>query len=129
MFISTKMYMRHFSAEIWEVCVGRKKTNTLILICDHTKGLYDDMWHGDTLHYTGMGKVGDQVLIGNQNKTLYESGHNGIHVHLFEVLDFAEYTSKAFLACKGIALLRAERKMFYLKARNGEKIKKCRETY
>ena len=23
-----------------------KKTNTLILICDHTKGLYDDMWHG-----------------------------------------------------------------------------------
>ena len=37
------------------------------------------------------------------------------------------YASKAFLACKGIALLRAERKMFYLKARNGEKIKKCRE--
>ena len=69
-----------------------KKTNTLILICDHTKGLYDDMWHGDTLHYTGMGKVGDQVLTGNQNRTLYESGHNGIHVHLFEVLDPAEYT-------------------------------------
>ena len=33
-----------------------KKTNTLMLICDHTKGLYDDMWHGDVLHYTGMGK-------------------------------------------------------------------------
>ena len=64
-----------------------KATNTLMLICDHTKGLYDDMWHGDVLHYTGMGKVGDQVLAGNQNKTLYESGRNGIHVHLFEVLD------------------------------------------
>ena len=63
-----------------------------MLICDHTKGLYDDMWHGDVLHYTGMGKVGDQVLAGNQNKTLYESGRNGIHVHLFEVLDPAEYT-------------------------------------
>lgn len=68
-----------------------KKTNTLMLICDHTKGLYDDMWHGDVLHYTGMGKVGDQVLQGNQNKTLYESEHNGIHVHLFEVLRPAEY--------------------------------------
>lgn len=69
-----------------------RATNTLMLICDHTKGLYDDMWHGDVLHYTGMGKVGDQVLAGNQNKTLYESGRNGIHVHLFEVLDPAEYT-------------------------------------
>lgn len=67
-------------------------TNTLMLVCDHTKGLYDDMWHGDVLHYTGMGKVGDQVLEGNQNKTLYESGHNGIAVHLFEVLEPAEYT-------------------------------------
>lgn len=69
-----------------------KKTNTLMLICDHTKGLYQDMWHGEVLHYTGMGKVGDQVLEGNQNKTLYESGHNGIGVHLFEVLDPMEYT-------------------------------------
>lgn len=68
------------------------KTNTLMLICDHTKGLYDDMWHGDVLHYTGMGKVGDQVLQGNQNNTLYESGRNGIHVHLFEVLTPADYT-------------------------------------
>ena len=74
---------------------GMRKSNTtktLVLICDHTKGLYDDMWHGDTLHYTGMGKVGDQVLQGNQNKTLYESGHNGIGIHLFEVLDPGEYT-------------------------------------
>ncbi len=69
-----------------------KATNTLMLICDHTKGLYDDMWHGDTLHYTGMGKEGDQVLAGNQNKTLYESQSNDIHVHLFEVLEPMEYT-------------------------------------
>ncbi len=69
-----------------------KKTNTLVIVSDHTKGLYDDMWHGDVLHYTGMGKVGDQVLNGNQNITLYESNHNGIEVHLFEVLDPAEYT-------------------------------------
>lgn len=74
---------------------GMRKSNTtrtLMIVSDHTKGLYDDMWHGDVLHYTGMGKVGDQVLQGNQNKTLYESGTNGIAVHLFEVLDPAEYT-------------------------------------
>lgn len=49
-----------------------KKTNTLMLISDHTKGLYDDMWHGDVLHYTGMGKVGDQVLEGNYERFYYK---------------------------------------------------------
>lgn len=63
-----------------------KTTNTLVIVSDHTKGLYDDMWHGNILHYTGMGKIGDQVLKGNQNITLYESNYNGIDVHLFEVL-------------------------------------------
>ena len=52
----------------------------LMFICDHTKGLYDDMWHGDVLHYTGMGKVSEQVLEGNQNKILYESNNNGVAV-------------------------------------------------
>ena len=69
-----------------------KTTNTLVIVSDHTKGLYDDMWHGNILHYTGMGKIGDQVLKGNQNITLYESDYNGIDVHLFEVLDPTEYT-------------------------------------
>lgn len=63
-----------------------KKTNTLVIICDHTKGLYDDKWYGDVLHYTGMGKVGDQTLSGNQNGTLYNSSTNGVAVHLFEAL-------------------------------------------
>lgn len=68
------------------------KTNTLMIVCDHTKGLYDDMWHGDVLHYTGMGKTGDQDIDFMQNKTLNESNYNGIAVHLFEVLDPGEYT-------------------------------------
>lgn len=68
------------------------KHNCLVLISDHTKGLYEDRWHGDVLHYTGMGKSGDQKLSGNQNKTLYESRTNGIDVHLFEVLNSKEYT-------------------------------------
>lgn len=28
---------------------------------------------GDELHYTGMGNVGDQILTGNQNGTLYNA--------------------------------------------------------
>lgn len=36
-----------------------KKTNTLMLVCDHTKGLYDDMWHthcGDCTCWTRKNK-------------------------------------------------------------------------
>src|SRR5271157_2063965 len=34
----------------------------LVIISDAFKGLYVDRWDGDTLHYTGMGKVGPQSL-------------------------------------------------------------------
>jgi 5-methylcytosine-specific restriction protein A len=47
-------------------------TNTLVLICDHTKSKYDDRWVNDVLHYTGMGLNGNQQL-NMQNKTLYYS--------------------------------------------------------
>ncbi len=63
----------------------------LVIITDHTKGLYDDKWYGDELHYTGMGKTGDQVLTGNQNRTLAESNQNGVTVHLFEVQKPSQY--------------------------------------
>jgi hypothetical protein len=68
------------------------KTGTLVIILDHTKGLYDDKWENGVLNYTGMGQVGDQVLDGNQNKTLFDSNSNGVEVHLFEVLKKLEYT-------------------------------------
>ena len=68
-----------------------KATGTLVIISDHTKGLYDDKWYGQELHYTGMGKNGDQVLQGNQNRTLAESDHNGVEVHLFEVIQPSQY--------------------------------------
>lgn len=66
------------------------KTNTLVIISDHTKGLYDDKWYGSELHYTGMGKTDDQTL-SSQNRTLAESNTNGVEVHLFEVLQPAMY--------------------------------------
>ena len=69
-------------------------TNTLVIVSDHTKPLYDDRWLGDELHYTGMGKSGDQSLDFAQNKTLAQSRKNGIEIHLFEVTKPAQYTYK-----------------------------------
>lgn len=68
-----------------------KTTNTLILISDYTKGLYHDKWIGGILHYTGMGKNGDQDIHWAQNATLADYGHNGVDVHLFEVMNAGEY--------------------------------------
>ena len=69
-----------------------RKTGCLVIISDYTKGLYRDEWKNGVLHYTGMGKNGDQVLDGNQNRTLYDSNTNGVEIHLFEVLEKAIYT-------------------------------------
>lgn len=77
-----------------------KRTNTLIIISDHTKALYDDKWYGDTLHYTGEGKRGDQTLTKN-NRTLNESDHNGVEVHLFEVLHPTQYIYHGVVSLAG----------------------------
>ncbi len=66
-------------------------TNTLVIISDYTKGIYHDKWIGGVLHYTGMGKLGDQDIHWAQNATLAECGNNGVDVHLFEVIDPGEY--------------------------------------
>jgi 5-methylcytosine-specific restriction protein A len=68
-----------------------KRTNSLVLISNHTKSLYEDRWLEDVFHYTGMGQVGDQNLYFGQNKTLYESPNNKIKVFLFEVFNPQEY--------------------------------------
>lgn len=65
--------------------------NALVIVADHTKELYEDKWIGDTLHYTGMGRHGDQSLDYRHNKTLAESNQNGIEIHLFEVFVRGEY--------------------------------------
>jgi hypothetical protein len=66
------------------------KTNTLVLISDHT-GIYEDRQEGGIFHYTGMGQKGDQAL-NAQNKTLAESRTNGVGVHFFEVMRSRQYT-------------------------------------
>ena len=67
-------------------------TNTLVLVSDYTRGIYHDKWIGGILHYTGMGLSGDQDINYMQNRTLNESKHNGVDVHLFEVMTSGEYT-------------------------------------
>jgi 5-methylcytosine-specific restriction enzyme A len=67
------------------------KTNTLVLVSDHTKSTYEDKWRGYIFHYTGMGLTGNQSLTFQQNKTLAESKTNGVHLHLFEVFEEGKY--------------------------------------
>lgn len=67
------------------------RTNTLVIISDHTKAIYEDRWLGDIFHYTGMGLSGDQRLNFAQNKTLAESNTNGVNVHLFEIFEPRKY--------------------------------------
>ena len=68
------------------------KTNTLVLVSNRVKSLYQDRVDGDIIHYTGMGQIGDQDINSAQNKTLNESESNGVGVHLFEVLNPKKYT-------------------------------------
>ena len=67
-------------------------TNTLVIVTDYTRGIYHDKWIGGVLHYTGMGLSGDQDINYMQNRTLNESGFNGVDVHLFEVMEPTVYT-------------------------------------
>ena len=69
-----------------------RKRNLLVLVSDPFKGLYQDRWDGDVLHYTGMGKTGDQSLSFAQNRTLAESSSSEIHLHLLEAVEPLRYT-------------------------------------
>ena len=62
------------------------KTNTLVIVSNHYRSIYEDRWTADgVLYYTGTGKKGDQKLKGTQNQTLFDSDTNGVAIHLFEV--------------------------------------------
>ncbi len=65
-------------------------TNSLVLVSDHTKAIYDDRWENNICFYTGMGLQGDQTL-SSQNKTLFESEISDISVYLFEVHIAGQY--------------------------------------
>ncbi|WP_347880275.1 HNH endonuclease [Vibrio alginolyticus] len=77
------------------------KTHTLVVVSNHIESIYDDRWSDGVLHYTGMGTKGDQSLSFRYNKTLAESGTNGVSVHLFEVFKDQEYTYVGAVALDG----------------------------
>ena len=60
-----------------------QKTNTLVLVANHVKSIFDDRWNSNTMNYTGMGLKGEQSLDFMQNKTLNESNANGVDIPLF----------------------------------------------
>jgi len=66
-------------------------TGTLVVVSNHMRSIYEDRWEEDVFHYTGMGLEGDQRLDAAQNKTLAESGTNGVEVFLFEVFEAGKY--------------------------------------
>lgn len=78
-----------------------RETNTLVLVSNHIKSIYDDRWIGDTFHYTGMGQSGDQTLTFAQNRTLAESETNGVAVHLFEVEEEGQYIYQGVVNLSG----------------------------
>ena len=77
------------------------ETNSLVIVSDHTVGLYEDRWEGDVFHYTGMGRIGDQKLTFAQNKTLAESKTNKVTVFLFEVFDDGQYVFQGPIRLSG----------------------------
>ena len=83
---------KNFSCSLFSGMNKSNTTNTLVLIANHVKSIYEDTWDNDVMYYTGMGRKGDQKLKGNQNITLYESDTNSIDVHFFEVLTEKVYT-------------------------------------
>ena len=58
----------------------------LILLSKHDSP-YEDEWKGDTLHYTGTGRSGDQDLNYRENKILADSDSNDLPVYLFESIN------------------------------------------
>lgn len=105
-FIQGETYTNNFISAIF-LCSyqgGMRKSNkknALVLFAVHNNPLYSDEWKSDgTLHYTGMGRKGNQSLTFMQNKTLLESQTNGVELYLFESYTDNEYifTGKVELA-------------------------------
>jgi len=76
-------------------CGGMRRsirTNSLVLIMDKTKKIYNDRRVKDRVYFTGMGRKGSMDLTFDQNKTLHESNKNGVDTFLFEVNNIGEYS-------------------------------------
>ena len=78
----------------------KKKNKAIVIISNHTKGIYGDRWEGDILHYTGAGQEGDQELTRN-NKSLLEAESKGYKVYFFEEEKAYEYIYRGIVKVVG----------------------------
>lgn len=90
--LNNREIMNRFSVGLMGGMRRSVRRKLLVLISDPFKGLYQDRWEGDVLHYTGMGKAGDQGLSISQNRTLLDSRKTNLAVHLLEARDPLQYT-------------------------------------
>ena len=79
-----KNYIPSFSAQNTSGIRRSKATNTLVIICNHTKSLYDDKWYGNILHYAGQGRK----AINHYNSPKTAHSPNQIKMVLTEKLYF-----------------------------------------
>lgn len=77
------------------------KTNTIVLVLNHTKVAHADDWHGKLLWFQGSGSRGDQQLDKGRNRTLLAAFETGRSVYLFEVYKGSEYTFKGLVKLAG----------------------------
>ncbi|MBI9008984.1 MAG: HNH endonuclease [Tenericutes bacterium] len=76
------------------------KTNTIVVIANHSKSLYEDKRKGNTLLYTGQGMLGDQQMKG-KNLSLKNAKADGRSIHLFELYIDKEYIYRGEVVVDG----------------------------
>lgn len=99
--VDNKRIMMNFKCRNMGGMRRSHRTNTLVLIADYTKVLYADRWEDNIIHYTGVGKKGDQILSYDQNRTLAGSATNGVGIHYFEVHIPTQYIYKGRVELAG----------------------------
>jgi|GEM_PF-273405 len=67
------------------------RTNSLVIISDHTSAIFEDKWVNNFFHYTGTGLPAEQSLANRENRILAESKTSGVSLYLFEVYDEGKY--------------------------------------
>ncbi len=67
------------------------RTNSLVLVADHTKSVFEDTWVNNFFQYTGTGLTGKHALSARHNRVLAESKTNGTSLYLFEVFEEGAY--------------------------------------
>ena len=89
--IDNDTLMAIFRCSLHGVMRPSPQTNSLVVISDHTKAIFDDTWVNNFFQYTGTGLTGKQALSSRPNKALTDTKTNGTSLYLFEVFEEGKY--------------------------------------